>query len=217
MMEISMKRVGIFAALVSAILPWAGTCAFAAAEPAAVQPAAQPDSHHLHIGADAVRRTVVQVPLGTVQLVREDGVTVNLDEALRVNRPVFVDFVYTTCTAVCPLMSATFAELQGQLVAAHSAADLISISIDPEEDTPRRLREFRVKYEAGEQWHFYTGTLDQSVAAQRAFGVFTGDKMLHQPVILFRAAPGKPWIRFDGFATPKDLYRELQPGPTSGG
>jgi protein SCO1 len=173
-------------------------------------------SHHTRVGVDAVRRTLVEVPLGRVQLVREDGARVNLDELLHADRPVFVDFIYTTCTAVCPVMSATFAALQEKLGPAGASVDLVSISIDPEEDTPRRLREFRKKYDAGEGWHFYTGSLEQSVAAQRAFGVFTGDKMLHQPVTLFRAAPAERWVRLDGFATPQDLYRELPPGRLAG-
>ncbi len=179
---------------------------------AGVQADRAPDpvaAHHTQIPDDPVRRTHVEVPLGKVQLVRDDGVGVNLNELLRSDRPVYVDFIFTTCTALCPIMSATFAALEEKLGAARNAVNLISISVDPEEDTPRRLREFRKKYGAGDEWHFYTGTLEASAAAQRAFGVFTGDKMLHQPVMLFRAAPGAPWVRFDGFTTPEELYREL--------
>lgn len=189
-------------------------CALPAALPvrAATDPEKAPSaaaSHHLEIPVDPVRRTYVEVPLGKVQLVREDGVSVSLNELLRADRPVYVDFVYTTCTALCPIMSASFAGLQEKLGKARTAVDLISISIDPEEDTPRRLREFRKKYDAGDTWHFYTGTLEASVAAQRAFGVYTGDKMLHQAITLYRTAPGERWVRFDGFATPQDLYREV--------
>jgi protein SCO1/2 len=186
------------------LLPPAAGAAGEAAPPAA-------PSHHLQVDVDPVRRANVDVTLGKVQLVREDGASVSLNELLRADRPVFVDFVYTTCTAICPVMSATFAGLEEKLGRARGAVNLISISIDPEEDTPRRLREFRKKYDASEAWHFYTGTLEASIAAQRAFGVFTGDKMLHQPVILYRTSPSDRWVRFDGFATPQDLFRELPP------
>jgi len=189
--------------------------ALALAVASALRPAraeAAPDSvpsHRLHVDVDPVQRTLVEVPLGPVQLVREDGVSVSLNELLNADRPVYVDFIYTTCTALCPIMSGTFASLQDKLGSARDRVSLISISIDPEEDTPRRMREFRRKYDAGDEWHFYTGTLEQSIAAQRAFGVYTGDKMLHQPVMLFRAGPKARWVRLDGFATPDDLLREL--------
>ena len=151
--------------------------------------------------------------MNVMHLIRDDGRQVSLSEALDTDHPVFVDFIYTTCTAICPVTSATFAALQEKLAAAHDAVSLVSFSIDPEEDTPRRLTEFRKKYGAGPQWHHYTGTVEASIATQRAFGVFTGDKMGHTPVTLFRAAPGQPWVRLDGFATPDELLREYRSAP----
>jgi protein SCO1/2 len=88
----------------------------------------------------------------------------------------------------------------------------MSISIDPEEDTPSRLAEYARKFHAGPEWQHYTGTLAASLAAQRAFDVYRGEKMNHTPVTLMRAAPGKPWLRIEGFVTPDELvhdYRNL--------
>ena len=62
------------------------------------------------------------------------------------------------------------------------------------------------------EWQYYTGTVEASVAAQRAFNVYRGDKMNHTAVAFFRAAPGKPWLRLDGLATPDELlsaYHEI--------
>ena len=165
-------------------------------------------AHHTVMGENVLKRALVDYRLPEVHLVRDDGKAVMLSEALDDGHPVFVDFIYTTCTAICPVTSATFAALQEKLAARHEAVNLVSFSIDPEEDTPRRLTEFSRKYGAGPQWHHYTGTVEASIAAQRAFGVFTGDKMGHTPVTLFRAAPGQQWVRLDGFATPDELLRE---------
>jgi protein SCO1/2 len=84
----------------------------------------------------------------------------------------------------------------------------MSISIDPEEDTPARLREYARKFHAGPEWQHYTGTVEASLAAQRAFNVWSGDKMSHAPVTLVRAAPGKPWLRIEGFVTPDELLQK---------
>jgi len=171
-------------------------------------------AHHSVVGEGALRRALVQYQVPAVHLVREDGTPVVLDAELDDGSAVFIDFIYTTCTAICPLTSATFAALQDKLGAAGAKkVKLVSISIDPEQDTPRRLREFRAKYGAGPMWHHYTGTQEASEMAQRAFGVYTGDKMGHSAVTLYRAAPGQPWVRLDGFATPDQLIAEYRSTP----
>ena len=47
-------------------------------------------------------------------------------------------------------------------------------------------------------------------AAQKAFDVYRGEKMSHTPVTLMRAAPGKPWLRIEGFVTPDELVDDYQ-------
>jgi protein SCO1/2 len=89
----------------------------------------------------------------------------------------------------------------------------MSISTDPEQDTPARLREYAHKFGAGPGWQHYTGSLPASLATQRAFDVYRGDKMSHTPVTLMRAAHGKSWRRIDGFVRPDELldeYHQLQ-------
>lgn len=147
-----------------------------------------------------------------VRLVREDGKPVSLPDEMNDGRPVVLNFIFTTCTSICPLMSATFEQFDRRLGPDAARVHLMSISIDPEHDTPARLLEYARKFHAGPEWQHYTGTLDASVTAQRAFDVYRGGKMSHSLVTLMRAAPGKPWLRIEGWATPDDLlhdYREL--------
>jgi protein SCO1/2 len=147
-----------------------------------------------------------------LQLVSENGATVSLPKELDDGRAVVMDFMYTTCATTCPLSSAAFAQFQTRLGADRKAVHLVSISIDPEQDTPARLREYARKFGAGPGWQLYTGTQQASIAAQRAFGAYRGDKMSHIPITFMRAAPGKPWMRIDGFVTPDQLlhhYRDM--------
>jgi protein SCO1/2 len=125
-------------------------------------------------------------------------------------RPVLLNFIFTTCGSICPLMSEVFAQFQHRLGNEAGQVHLMSISTDPEEDTPDRLTEYAHRFGAGPEWHHYTGTLEASLAAQRAFGVYLGDKMSHGPVTLLRAAPGQPWRRIDGFITPDELVSEYR-------
>jgi protein SCO1/2 len=164
--------------------------------------------HHLRL-PDAAGRSLANYALPRVQLVRADGKRVWLADELDDGRAVVLDFVYTTCTSVCPLSSQTFAALQDKLGPERDRVHLVSISIDPEQDTPDRLAEYSRHFDAGPQWQFYTGTAQDSLQVQKAFRAYQGDKMSHAPLTLLRAAPGHPWVRFDGFATVNQLLGEL--------
>jgi protein SCO1/2 len=165
--------------------------------------------HHMMMDNNQITRSVVNYPVPQLVLVRQDGKSVSLDGELNDGRPVVMNFIYTTCTTVCPLTSQTFRSLQERLGPQRDKVHLVSISIDPEQDTPARLTEYATRFHADSGWQYYTGTVAASVQAQRAFGVYRGDKMNHTPVTLLRSAPGKPWVRLDGFASADDLLAEV--------
>jgi protein SCO1/2 len=180
---------------------------------AADSPETDPHAHHRAMMQEppAVARSTVAYKVPDIVLVRSDGARVKLAQELDDGRPVLLDFIYTTCTTICPVLSQSFAEVQSRLGPQAGRVKMVSVSIDPEEDTPSHLTEYAKRFRAGAEWTFYTGTTQASVAVQRAFDVYRGDKMNHSPAILFRSAPGQSWVRLDGFATPDDLLRELQP------
>ncbi|MGU7769076.1 SCO family protein [Burkholderia sp. MR1-5-21] len=168
--------------------------------------------HMHHAVMPGTTHSMVQYTLPSVELVRDDGKTVSLVDEVDDGRPVVLTFVYTTCTTICPMISQTLSRLQSELGPDRDKVHIVSISIDPEEDTPARLKAYATRFEAGPEWQHYTGTVDASIAAQRAFNVYRGDKMNHTPVTFLRAAPGQPWLRIDGFATPSELldaYRDV--------
>jgi protein SCO1/2 len=171
---------------------------------------ADPRAHHHHAMSQKVSVTTADYGVPQITLVREDNKSVSLPDEMNDGRPVILNFIYTTCTAVCPITSRTFAQLQDKLGEERNKVHMISITIDPEQDTAARLADYARKFGAEPQWHFYTGTSEASLAAQRAFDVYRGDKMNHAPVTLLRAAPGKSWLRIDGFASADDLLREYR-------
>jgi protein SCO1/2 len=163
--------------------------------------------------ATSISTSTVSYQAPAVTLIRQDGTNVSLAHELDDGRAVLLNFIFTTCSGICPLASQTFAEFARKLGPDAVEVHLMSISIDPEQDTPARLRQYASKFHAGPGWHHYTGTLAASVAAQRAFDVYRGEKMSHTPVTLMRLAPGQPWLRIEGFVTPDELvhdYRRLR-------
>ena len=157
-----------------------------------------------------VLRSTVSYETPAVTLVREDGMSISLLRELDDGRPVLLNFIFTTCSSICPLTSRTLEEFQHKLGAGAAKVHMMSISIDPEQDTPARLSAYARKFHAGPEWQYYTGTIAASLAAQKAFDVYRGEKMSHTPVTLMRAAPGKPWLRIEGFVTPDELVDDYQ-------
>jgi protein SCO1/2 len=163
---------------------------------------------HAHTLSKGTQVTMADYEVPDLWLVRDDGKRVSLLKEIDDGRPVVLNFIYTTCPGVCPIMSAVFTQFQERLGADRSKVHMVSISIDPEQDTPARLREYARRFSAGPQWQHYTGSVAASVAAQKAFAAYRGDKMNHEPLTLMRPAPGKPWARIEGYASGVDLLTE---------
>lgn len=67
------------------------------------------------------------------------------------------DFIYTDCAETCPLQSAQMARLQAEFAGTPDLR-LVSISVDPEHDTPEVLAAYATRYRADpERWLFLTG------------------------------------------------------------
>ena len=162
------------------------------------------------VAAPTLRVSTAAYRVPDVKLVRQDGTAASLEQEMSDGRPVVLNFIFTSCEAICPLMTHIFAEFQRKLGPESANVHLMSISIDPEQDTPARLRDYAKRFGAGSGWTFYTGSAAASVAAQKAFSVFRGEKMDHTAVTLLRAAPGASWKRLDGFATPDDLIQQYR-------
>lgn len=167
--------------------------------------------HHQHhkIPMD-VERTEASYTVPEVTLTNQDGERVSLPGLLKTDQPVLLNFIFTSCTAICPAMSATFSSVQNKLGNDSSKLRMISVSIDPEYDTPDALNAYADRFQAGPQWEFLTGSLEESVTVQKAFDADRGDKMNHAPMTLLRATPDSEWIRFDGFTTADELAQTVR-------
>jgi protein SCO1 len=157
-----------------------------------------------------ITRTVANYRVPNVEAVRQDGKKLAFIKELDDGRPVVMNFIFASCSAICPMLSHVFSKVQDKLSKDKQHAHLVSISIDPENDTPTKLSEYAKKFGAASGWDFYTGPMETSIAIQKAFDSYRGDKMNHTSVVLMRAAPGKPWLRLEGFMDPNTVLREYR-------
>jgi protein SCO1 len=169
-------------------------------------------------GTEGYKRTLhTYDAIPDVVLTDADGKVVRLRESLAEGNPVMLNFIFTTCSTICPVMTKVFADVRTQLGHAADNLRMVSISIDPENDTPAQLKAYAQRFGADPHWTFLTGRVQDVAAVQRAFDSYDSDKMNHQPLTLLRAAPGGQWIRIDGFATPEQLAGEYRSSLAQGG
>lgn len=195
---------------------------------AAVSNAAQPDQSMHHENDTGVkpadhgqhrnmmkhktgyRLSTINYALPDTRLVGSDGKVTSLGKVLDYQGGVMMNFIFTSCTTICPTMSVIFSGVNKQLDADSQPVRLVSISIDPEHDTPTRLREYATKFGADRNWHFFTGDLADIVDLQKKLGIYRGNKMNHFPATFIRRDPEDGWLRVDGFTVASDLVREYR-------
>jgi protein SCO1/2 len=167
------------------------------------------DKHEAMDLAAPAKRSLVEVSLNNGMLVRQDGAKLSTAKVLDSGKPVVLAFIYTSCTAVCPITSHILSNLQGLLGKKQDQVQIVSVSIDPEFDTPARLLAYSKTLGALPSWQHYTGSLANVVALQKSFGVYRGDKMNHDSFVFVSGAKHKSWVKFEGFPPAAQLMHEL--------
>jgi len=164
---------------------------------------------HKHDAAAAAAPSAVKVVLRGDPLLDQTGKRVRLADDVIGGRIAVVNFVFTTCTTVCPVTSATFQQLQGKLgTALGKEVVLVSISVDPLRDTPERMHEYAARYQAGAGWTWLTGAKRDVDAVLRGFGAYTPNYEDHPAMVLVGDAGG--WTRFLGFPSVDQLLGRVQ-------
>ena len=172
-----------------------------------------PHAHHRHMmeqpGYTSSRHSYTMPELVLIDM---NNNKVSLAEALGHEQPVMLNFIFTTCTTICPVLTATFSQVQRKLGDEAKNVRMISITIDPEQDTPERLKEYAGRFKAGAGWQFLTGSIENIITTQKAFDAYRGDKMNHLPLTFIRSTANGPWIRLEGFSSATEVvdeYRQL--------
>jgi len=135
---------------------------------------------------------------------------------------VVMDFVYTTCTTICPVLSALFSQVQTKLGSDVVGNDvrLISMSVDPIRDTPQRLKAYSAKHRAGEGWLWLTGGKPAVDDVLTGLGAYTSNFEDHPTMVLIGDAQTGEWKRLFGFPNPDRIVRivnELRDQRKAGG
>jgi len=154
-----------------------------------------------------VEETGVEPAIGAetpdFSLVNQDGKKISLKNYR--GKPLLLTFIYTRCPLpdYCPLMSTNFAYINQQIQSNAALKDktrLLSITVDPEYDKPKVLREYGARYagsakpDAFKQWEFATGSADEIKKIAQFFGLNywpEKDQVIHNLRTILISADGK--------------------------
>jgi len=139
----------------------------------------------------------------------QNGNPLNFYSDLIKDKTVAINFIFTTCTTICPPLTATFRRVQQELGKTGQNVHLISVSVDPSIDTPERLHDFAAKFNAGPGWTFVTGEKAEIDGLLRALGVAVADKNDHTPLILIGNDVTGFWTRTYGLSPPATLIKTI--------
>ena len=129
-------------------------------------------------------------------VVAHDGTTFNFYDDLIKDRIAVISFIYTSCSEICPVATARLSQLQEKL-GAHMGRDVFfySITVDPDTDTPERMRDYAKAFGAGPGWLFLTGTPEHINEIRYRLGErsrFLGE---HRNDLLLSNGPAEQWQR----------------------
>jgi cytochrome oxidase Cu insertion factor (SCO1/SenC/PrrC family)/ABC-type branched-subunit amino acid transport system substrate-binding protein len=146
-----------------------------------------------------------------IELVDQNGAKVRFYSDLLAGKVVVINSFFATCSGSCPVMSGTFRKIQTALGDRIGRdVHLVSITVDPETDTPEQLRKFAKAASAGPGWHLVTGSKENVSQALHKLGLRTETKETHTAVVLIGNEPKGVWKKAFGLAASDEIVRLVQ-------
>ncbi|HEU4387573.1 MAG TPA: SCO family protein [Blastocatellia bacterium] len=146
-----------------------------------------------------------------VVLINQDGKEVRLYTDLLKGRTVIMNTFFTTCTSVCPPMTRTIERIQEWLgERLGKDALILSISVDPEVDTPPRLKAFADNFGVKPGWHLLGGKKENVQLALRKIGQFVEARDDHSTILIIGNERTGLWKKAFGLAKPSDLITVVE-------
>lgn len=146
-----------------------------------------------------------------VELINQDGQKMRFYSDVLKGKVVIINTFFATCTSVCPPMSRNFEKIQEFLGdRLGKEAFLVSISVDPEMDTPTRLKEYGRKFHARPGWIFLTGKKENLDWALYKLGQYVEKKDDHSTIVIIGNEPTGLWKKAFGLAQAGELIKVVE-------
>ena len=165
-------------------------------------------SHEAEMTKVSASGQVSKMNIPDIEVLDQNGRKIHFYTDLVKGQTVVINFIFTTCTTICPPLGATFARVQKELGdKVGRGVRFISISVDPATDTPERLKAWGAKFHAGDGWTFVTGNKPQVDELLRVLGASSARREDHSPTVLIGNDAQGTWTRTYGLANTGQLVQ----------
>ena len=159
----------------------------------------------------ASERSPAEKYFSDVELINQDGQRVRFYSDVLKNKVVVINTFFTTCKSICPPMNRNFEKIQEALGdRLGKDAFLVSITVDPETDTPTRLKEYGRRFHARPGWMFLTGKKENVDWALYKLGQYVEIKDEHTSIFIIGNEPKGLWKKAMGLAKAEELIRIVE-------
>lgn len=143
-----------------------------------------------------------------IRVKNQQGHYLNFFQDLIKGKTVAINLIFTACTSSCPLSAAIFRQVQKKL--GTQKVELITITVDPANDTPERLLNFSKKFKAEPGWVFITGEQTVISGLLKKLGVYTADRNEHSNMVIIGNEAQHRWTRLYGFPQADEIITTLK-------
>lgn len=148
---------------------------------------------------------------GDTPLQAHDGRTLRFYTDLLRDRVVLINFVFTECGEACPLMTQKLLQARQMLGNQATQVRFLSISVDPDNDTPKTMAAFATKQGAVvPEWLWLTGAKSNVDAVTKRLGAYTENRNSHLTGLILGNLRTDRWTRVQPDATPAQIAAELR-------
>ena len=176
------------------------------------KPAAPPAPHdHSHMSKTAEKSSPAEKYFTDVELIDQNGKKVRFYSDVLKGKTVVVNAFFTSCTSVCPPMNRNMQKIQ-EALGERVGRDVffVSITVDPEVDTPARLKEYAKNFHAGPGWTFLTGKKENLDWALYKLGQYVERKDDHKTIFIIGNEATGLWKKAFGMANVGELVQVVE-------
>ena len=149
----------------------------------------------------------VALSVPDIAVVNQDGRHVRFNSQVVEGRIAIVTGFFTNCSSMCPFTQEKLAQV-AKLLGPRLGKDvvIVSVSVDPENDTPARMKEWGEKFHIGPGWTLLSGNRAEVDTLLKSLGLFVELRQRHQSALMIGSA-ATGWVRISSWTPSEKLAR----------
>jgi protein SCO1 len=166
---------------------------------------------------DALQVGPAQLAVPDVQVVDQSGQRLRFSSDIVKGRIAVVNGFFTTCTAFCPITQENLARL-AKALGDRMGRDvvIVSVSVDPENDTPERMKAWGEKFHIAPGWTLVSGKKEDVQTLLKSLGLYVETPQRHQSALMIGSQKAG-WVRASSWSSAEKLVKVLEGLAPAGG